>query len=267
MPAARAQPSRRLSGPALFSQVSGSRIVWLRRVQAIHFSHKPVKTNSPHPAARSARKRHDKTSCLTSCFVVGSSGDMAPLRSQPGAAFVIGKGEQRSGRMTFFCHRQKNVGAKFTLLRRGAAGGSRTRTPIRTQAPQACQSTSSSTAADHSSSTSCLIIILRLALFVNSIFSPARKKTAKKVLTPGTSYGSIFLALNGAKPLARVVELVDSLASGASVRKDVRVRLPPRAPRRSKVRFAPAFLCPRQKRTSSVIFRDFVDFVKMGHPP
>ena len=39
------------------------------------------------------------------------------------------------------------------------------------------------------------------------------------------------------------------------------------APRRSKVRFAPAFLCPRQKRTSSVIFRDFVDFVKMGHPP
>lgn len=98
----------------------------------------------------------------------------------------------------------------------GAAGGSRTRTPIRTQAPQACQSTSSSTAADHSNSTSCLIIILRLALFVNSIFSPARKKTAKKVLTPGTSYGSIFLALNGAKPLARVVELVDSLASGAS---------------------------------------------------
>ena len=149
----------------------------------------------------------------------------------------------------------------------GAAGGSRTRTPIRTQAPQACQSTSSSTAADHSSSTSCLIIILRLALFVNSIFSPARKKTAKKVLTPGTSYGSIFLALNGAKPLARVVELVDSLASGASVRKDVRVRLPPRAPRRSKVRFAPAFLCPRQKHTPSVIFRDFVDFVKMGHPP
>ena len=101
--------------------------------------------------------------------------------------------------MAFFCHRQKNVGAKFTLLRRGAAGGSRTRTPIRTQAPQACQSTSSSTAADHSSSTSCLIIILRLALFVNSIFSPARKKTAKKVLTPGTSYGNISLALSNVK--------------------------------------------------------------------
>ena len=122
------------------------------------------------------------------------------------------------------------MGNRFGLYWFGAAGGSRTRTPIRTQAPQACQSTSSSTAADHSNSTSCLIIILRLALFVNSIFSPARKKTAKKVLTPGTSYGNIFLALNGAKPLARVVELVDSLASGASVRKDVRVRLPPRAP-------------------------------------
>ena len=146
-----------------------------------------------------------------------------------------------------FCRGHKKAGAKRTLLRRGAAGGSRTRTPIRTQAPQACQSTSSSTAADHSNSTSCLIIILRLALFVNSIFSPARKKTAKKVLTPGTSYGSIFLALNGAKPLARVVELVDSLASGASVRKDVRVRLPPRAPRRSKVNFAPTFFCLWQK--------------------
>ena len=124
------------------------------------------------------------------------------------------------------------MGNRFGLYWFGAAGGSRTRTPIRTQAPQACQSTSSSTAADHSNSTSCLIIILRLALFVNSIFSPARKKTAKKVLTPGTSYGNIFLALNGAKPLARVVELVDSLASGASVRKDVRVRLPPRAPKK-----------------------------------
>ena len=146
-----------------------------------------------------------------------------------------------------FCRGHRKAGAKRTLLRRGAAGGSRTRTPIRTQAPQACQSTSSSTAADHSNSTSCLIIILRLALFVNSIFSPARKKTAKKVLTPGPSYGSIFLALNGAKPLARVVELVDSLASGASVRKDVRVRLPPRAPRRSKVNFAPTFFCHRQK--------------------
>ena len=32
------------------------------------------------------------------------------------------------------------------------------------------------------------------------------------------------------RPLARVVELVDSLASGASARKGVRVRLPPRAP-------------------------------------
>ncbi len=39
----------------------------------------------------------------------------------------------------------------------------------------------------------------------------------------------ISLALS-AKPFARVVELVDSLASGASARKGVRVRLPPRAP-------------------------------------
>ena len=35
-------------------------------------------------------------------------------------------------------------------------------------------------------------------------------------------------------PSARVVELVDSLASGASARKGVRVRLPPRAPNQSK---------------------------------
>ena len=147
MPAARAQPSRRLSGPALFSQASGSRIVWLRRVQAIHFSHKPVKTNSPHPAARSARKRHDKTSCLTSCFVVGLIGDMAPLRSQPGAAFVIGKGGAEERADDVFFHRQKNVGAKFTLLRRGARGGSRTRTSLRTLAPEASESTNSTTRA------------------------------------------------------------------------------------------------------------------------
>ena len=44
--------------------------------------------------------------------------------------------------------------------------------------------------------------------------------------------GIISLALNGANKIwdARVVELVDSLASGASARKGVRVRLPPRAP-------------------------------------
>ena len=136
-----------------------------------------------------------------------------------------------------------------------------------TPAPQAGLSTSSSTAADHSNSTSCLIIILRLALFVNSIFSPARKKTAKKVLTPGTSYGNIFLALNGAKPLARVVELVDSLASGASVRKDVRVRLPPRAPRRSKVRFAPAFFMPAAKTHAVRHLSRFCGFCKNGTSP
>ena len=53
------------------------------------------------------------------------------------------------------------------------------------------------------------------------------------VLTPGRSCGIILLALNVPAQRehdARVVELVDSLASGASARKGVRVRLPPRAP-------------------------------------
>ena len=54
---------------------------------------------------------------------------------------------------------------------------------------------------------------------------------AKKVLTKKESHGIISPALMSA-PLARVVELVDSLASGASARKGVRVRLPPRAPKR-----------------------------------
>ena len=43
-----------------------------------------------------------------------------------------------------------------------------------------------------------------------------------------------LMSSNELKPLARVVELVDSLASGASARKGVRVRLPPRAPARRK---------------------------------
>ena len=56
---------------------------------------------------------------------------------------------------------------------------------------------------------------------------------AKKLLTKGEWHGNINLALRGADNSigdARVVELVDSLASGASARKGVRVRLPPRAP-------------------------------------
>ena len=59
-----------------------------------------------------------------------------------------------------------------------------------------------------------------------------RKKTGKKRLTSGRLYGNINIALRNSavQPLARVVELVDSLASGASARKGVRVRLPPRAP-------------------------------------
>ncbi len=124
--------------------------------------------------------------------------------------------------------------SKSAPLSVGADGGSRTRTPIRTQAPQACQSTSSSTSAKHSLIQDCLTIIASRRPFVNSFFRPANfcGKRAKKLLTQMPLYGNISLALNSAKPLARVVELVDSLASGASVRKDVRVRLPPRAPER-----------------------------------
>ena len=58
----------------------------------------------------------------------------------------------------------------------------------------------------------------------------------RKVLTREGGCGSISHALSKRciPNHARVVELVDSLASGASARKGVRVRLPPRAPRRSK---------------------------------
>ena len=54
----------------------------------------------------------------------------------------------------------------------------------------------------------------------------------RKVLTREGGCGSISHALSKRciPNHARVVELVDSLASGASARKGVRVRLPPRAP-------------------------------------
>ena len=55
------------------------------------------------------------------------------------------------------------------------------------------------------------------------------------MLTLAKLCGSILLALNVPAQRehdARVVELVDSLASGASARKGVRVRLPPRAPKK-----------------------------------
>lgn len=64
-------------------------------------------------------------------------------------------------------------------------------------------------------------------------FLSMTEKNEEKVLTDGSSCGNITLALNSTAPTesdARVVELVDSLASGASARKGVRVRLPPRAP-------------------------------------
>lgn len=67
------------------------------------------------------------------------------------------------------------------------------------------------------------------------------------MLTQKEYCGIIILALSDTeygKPHARVVELVDSLASGASVRKDVRVRLPPRAPDREVLenQYFPVFL-------------------------
>ena len=49
----------------------------------------------------------------------------SPNRS-PAKRIRFGKEEQGSGRMTFFC--KKNVGAKRTLLRRGAGGRTRTGT-------------------------------------------------------------------------------------------------------------------------------------------
>ena len=56
----------------------------------------------------------------------------------------------------------------------------------------------------------------------------------RKVLTREGGCGSISHALSKRciPNHARVVELVDSLASGASARKGVRVRLPPRAPQK-----------------------------------
>ena len=71
-------------------------------------------------------------------------------------------------------------------------------------------------------------IILFFILFLQVVFSDC-------ILTL-YPFGAILIIV--ANPIwivifqfARVVELVDSLASGASVRKDVRVRLPPRAPK------------------------------------
>ena len=60
-----------------------------------------------------------------------------------------------------------------------------------------------------------------------------REEKIKKVLTRVSFCDTINPALRTAR-YARVVELVDSLASGASARKGVRVRLPPRAPRRTR---------------------------------
>ena len=62
---------------------------------------------------------------------------------------------------------------------RGAADGSRTRTPIRTQAPQACQSTNSSTAANCGLFTDRLAIIPSLHGFVNENFRIYERENLK----------------------------------------------------------------------------------------
>ena len=60
------------------------------------------------------------------------------------------------------------------------------------------------------------------------------KKEKKNFAKSVDTWREVWYYLSCAErvPHARVVELVDSLASGASARKGVRVRLPPRAPRR-----------------------------------
>ena len=70
---------------------------------------------------------------------------------------------------------------------------------------------------------------LRMLELRENVGKEENKEKIKKVLTHDVSCGIINPALRTARD-ARVVELVDSLASGASARKGVRVRLPPRAP-------------------------------------
>ena len=69
----------------------------------------------------------------------------------------------------------------------------------------------------------------------------------RKVLTREGGCGSISHTLSKRciPNHARVVELVDSLASGASARKGVRVRLPPRAPQKGHPFGCPFCFLPR----------------------
>ena len=85
------------------------------------------------------------------------------------------------------------------------------------------------------------------------------KNMVKKLLTIGFHCGNIILVLNDStSPInARVVELVDSLASGASARKGVRVRLPPRAPMRSADRRDRSFAARRMTVPFFVLLRCF----------
>ena len=66
---------------------------------------------------------------MINCYVRSTLRGQKPNRS-PAKRVRFGKEEQGSGRMTFFVSIEiKNVEAKRTLLRRGAADGTRTRTP------------------------------------------------------------------------------------------------------------------------------------------
>ena len=97
------------------------------------------------------------------------------------------------------------------------------------------------------------------------------------LLTNDGNRGTIPFVPQEHPPLARVVELVDSLASGASARKGVRVRLPPRAPRRSKLCIACSdFLFENQSALTPLLLLsqsnplllgfDWVPFYSKGYP-
>ena len=81
---------------------------------------------------------------------------------------------------------------------------------------------------------------LRMLELRENVGKEENEEKIKKVLTHDVSCGIINPALRTAR-YARVVELVDSLASGASARKGVRVRLPPRAPPKIRNQKVPDF--------------------------
>ena len=81
---------------------------------------------------------------------------------------------------------------------------------------------------------------------------------SKKLLTGPHPRGIIRFVLNDTEhlPLARVVELVDSPASGAGARKGVRVRLPPRAPQALNCQVESLFFYFKQKTAPATMRRN-----------